>query len=176
MNKLWKNKKVCIALLVICVLILAGVIIGIAVKGNKDETETGKTGSGQDVIVHDTDEDTVEEKAEGGLTESDSEDGPVLNEDNMIDFNGSDAKTEDNQTGDGKADGGADENESGGNEVTGNESGDNESAGNNNTGNESGDNDGNYGEEDNADDSSDENPKEDDEEDSEDTGSWGAFY
>lgn len=153
MNKLWKNKKICIALLVICVLVLAGVIIGIAMKGNKDKTETGKTGSGQDVIVHDTDEDTVEEKAEGGLTESDSEDGPVLNEDNMIDFNGSDAKTEDNQTGDGKTESGADENESGGNEDTGNESGDN-----------------------NGNDSEDENPKEDDEEDSEDTGSWGAFY
>lgn len=117
MNKLWKNKKIRIALLVICVLILAGVIIGIAVKGNKDETETGKAGSGQDVIVHDTDEDTVEEKAEGGLTESDSEDGPVLNEDNMIDFNGSDAKD------DNKADnGGKTDSEGSGNENAGNDS------------------------------------------------------
>lgn len=153
MNKLLKNKKMCIALLVICILILAGVIIGIALKGDKDETETGKTGTGQDVIVHDADEDTVEEKAEGGLTESDSEDGPVLNEDNMIDFNGSDAETEDNRTDDDKA---------------GNESGGNETSGNDNAGDGSGDNTGN--------DSEDENPKEDDEEDSEDTGSWGAFY
>lgn len=163
MNKLLKNKKICVVILAICVLVLAGVIIGIALTGDKGETETGKTGSGQDVIVHDTDEDTVEEKAEGGLTESDSEDGPVLNEDNMIDFNGSDAKTEDNQTGDGKAESGAGENESGGNEATGNESGDSESAGNDS-------------EEDNAGDSTDENPKEDDEEDSEDTGAWGTFY
>lgn len=91
MNKLWKNKKICITILVICILILAGVIIGIALKGDKGETETGKGGSGQEIIVHESDEDTVEEKAEGGLMESDSEDGPVLNADNMIDFNGSDA-------------------------------------------------------------------------------------
>lgn len=98
MNKLWKNKKVCIALLVICVLVLAGVIIGIAMKGDKDDVETGKTDLGQEIIVHESDENTVEEKAEDGLTESDSEDGPVLDENNMIDFNGSDVKAEESET------------------------------------------------------------------------------
>ena len=98
MNKIMKNKKLCVAILIICILILVGVIIAVAVRGDKDDTEIGKGSSKQEVIVHESDKDTVEEKAEGGLTESDSEDGPVLDEDKMIDFNGSDAKTEDDKT------------------------------------------------------------------------------
>lgn len=98
MNKLFKNKKVCITILVICILILLGVIIAVTIKGDKDNTESEKGGLKQEVIVHESDKDTVEEKAAGGLTESDSEDGPVLDEDKMIDFNGSDAKAEDSET------------------------------------------------------------------------------
>lgn len=105
MKEIWKNKKIRIGILVLCILILIGVIIGIALNG--DRNETGKEDDGQDVIVYEADKNTVEKKDEGGLTESDSEDGPVLNEDNMIDFNGSDAKTEDNETDDGKTDKGS---------------------------------------------------------------------
>ena len=68
---------------------LAGVII---IKSVEDEPENGKGGSGPGVVVHESDEETIEEKAEDGLKESDSEDGPVLDEDNMIDFNGSETK------------------------------------------------------------------------------------
>lgn len=91
MREIWKNKKVRIGILGICILILIGLIIGIVLNGDKDKIGTGKENSGQDIIVHEADKDTVEEKAEDGLKESDSEDGPILNEDNMIDFNGSDA-------------------------------------------------------------------------------------
>lgn len=78
---------------IIGVLLLAGVILVLSL--GKDKGKTGKENVEDDVIVHETDENTVEEKAEEGLKESDSEDGPVLDEDKMIDFNGSDDQPED---------------------------------------------------------------------------------
>lgn len=96
MKKMLKNKKLYITIIIICILILVGWIIGIIM--NQGKETSGKNDSEQDVIVHETDENTVEEKAEEGLKESDSEDGPVLNEDNMIDFNGSDAKSDNNES------------------------------------------------------------------------------
>ncbi len=95
MNKFLKNKKMCIAIFVVAVLVLAGIIIGVAIKSDKDSESNGRVGKEQDVIIYDTDENTVEEKTEEGLKESDSEDGPVLSNDNMINFDGSDAN--DNQ-------------------------------------------------------------------------------
>ena len=147
MKKMLKNKKLYITIIIICILILVGWIIGIVM--NQGKEPSGKNDSEQDVIVHETDENTVEEKAEAGLKESDSEDGPVLNEDNMIDFNGSDAKSdndesEKNDVDDSKTD-----------DKQGNDSEDNEDT--------------------NATKPSDDEQKEDDEN-SDDTGSWGIFY
>lgn len=86
-------------ILVICFFVLLAVVIGVvAINGQKDNTDNGT-----DYIVHETDEDSVEEKSENGLKESDSEDGPVLNKDNMIDFNG-DKSHSDKTDKNGKAD------------------------------------------------------------------------
>lgn len=93
MEKILKQKKICIAVIIIFVLILAGVIIGLALNNDKDKVD--KDNTKQDVIVHEADENTEEESDEDGLFESDSEDGPVLSEENIIDFNGSDAESSD---------------------------------------------------------------------------------
>lgn len=89
MRKILQNKKVRIALIAIIVPVLAGVVLGIALNGDKDKTD--RDSAEQDLIVHEKDENTIEETVEDGLIESDSKDGPVLNEENIIDFNGSDA-------------------------------------------------------------------------------------
>lgn len=79
-------KRKYIIALVICLLVLIGIIIGIVVTNNQKEDGNKKS----DYTVHETGDDTVEEESENSLNESDSEDGPVLDEDNMIDFNGGD--------------------------------------------------------------------------------------
>lgn len=89
MSKLLKNKKVCISMLVFIVLVMVGVIIVAAIKGREDKE--------QDTIVYDTDKDTVEEKVKEGLEESDSQDGPAFDENNMIDFDGSDSTVNGNK-------------------------------------------------------------------------------
>ncbi len=64
------------------------VIVGaISSKDKRDNENIEK-----DVIVHEIDGETVEEKSKDGLVESDSEDGPVLKEENIIDFNGDSEK------------------------------------------------------------------------------------
>lgn len=89
MSKLLKNKKVCISMLVFIVLVMVGGIIVAAIKGREDKE--------QDTIVYDTDKDTVEEKVKEGLEESDSQDGPAFDENNMIDFDGSDSTVNGNK-------------------------------------------------------------------------------
>lgn len=92
-------KKKYIIAIIIGVLLLVGLILVLTL-GN-DEGKTDKENTENDVIVHESDENTVEEKAEDGLKESDSEDGPVLNEETMIDFNGGDSQSESSDTTDG---------------------------------------------------------------------------
>ncbi len=86
MIKFLKNKKVKIMLIAIIVLILAGVVLVIALNGGKDKTDKGD--AGQDVIVHEKEENAKEEVGETGLIESDSEDGPSLKEENIVDYSG----------------------------------------------------------------------------------------
>lgn len=81
-------KKKHIIALAIGLVVLLGLVIGIMViNGQKDKNS--------DYTVHEKDDDTVEIESENGLNQSESEDGPVLDEDNMIDFNGSDADSSD---------------------------------------------------------------------------------
>ena len=141
-------KKKYIIAIIIGVLLLVGLILVLTL--GKDKGKTGKENAENDVIVHETDENTVEEKAEDGLIESDSEDGPVLDEDKMIDFNGSDEQPED-----------------------GNKPVENQGDGSNTDSNPS------DGSNDNGDgDDTGEEPSEgeEEEEDSKDTGVWGIFY
>lgn len=149
------KKKYMIAI-VIGVLLLAGLILVLTL--GKDKEKTGKDNAENDVIVHETDENTVEEKAEGGLKESDSEDGPVLDEDNMIDFNGSDAQPEDGNK--------PAENQGNGSNPDSDPSDGSPSDGADNTGD--GD--------DTGEEPSEGEEEEEDSEDTEDTGSWGRFY
>lgn len=99
-------KKKYIIASIIAVLVLTGLVLVLTL-GKDGEKENGDN-SGKDITVHESDKNTVEEKAEGGLKESDSEDGPVLDDDTMIDFNGGDAQTggsttsDDNQKDDNK--------------------------------------------------------------------------
>ena len=73
-------KKKHIAALTVSLVILLGVVIGVMViNGPKDRNS--------DYIIHEKDDDAVEIETENGLKQSESEDGPVLDEDNMIDFN-----------------------------------------------------------------------------------------
>ena len=143
-------KKKYIIAIIIGVLLLMGLIL-VMTLGN-DKVKTNKDNTENDVIVHESDDDTVEEKAEGGLKESDSEDGPVLDEDTMIDFNGGDNQDEGNDT--------SDDNQGDNSKPTDKPSDDKPS-----DSTENGDGGDNEGEE----------PSEDDE-DSKDTGAWGAFY
>ena len=146
MNKLFANKKICIVILVCVILVFAGVIVGVALSNKQDKDVAGKEDKDQNVIVYENDENTVEKESENGLKESDSEDGPVLDKNSMIDFNGSDATSNDTNT------------------VQNN-------AGNSNN-DTSGDNTDDSNDSSHTDDNAD-NPKD---EDSKDTGSWGAFY
>ena len=92
-----KQKNI-IALTIIAVILL-GVVVGISVVNKKNE----KADKDYEYIVHETDKDTVEEETENGLNASDSEDGPVLDQDNMIDYNGGDSNSGDkNDEEDGK--------------------------------------------------------------------------
>lgn len=147
MKKVLKNKKICIAVIVICMLILVGVIIGLALDNDADKAD--KENAGQDVIVYEADENTAEETDEDGLIESDSEDGPVLSEDNMIDFNGSDTESSDEKDYED-----SDKNTN----STDNTNNDKDSSNNDNTDDDS-----------NKDDSNKDDSNKD-------TGSWGAFY
>ena len=81
------NKKHKIAIAVaISLVVLIGVIVGIILaNSNKDKSKKNP-----DYTVHESDKNTIEEESENGMTESDSEDGPVLDENAMIDFNGGD--------------------------------------------------------------------------------------
>lgn len=88
-------KKKHIVALAIGLVVLLGLVISIRViNGKKDRNS--------DYIVHEKDEDTVEIETENGLNQSESEDGPVLDEDDMIDFNGgnfdSSEKSDKNET------------------------------------------------------------------------------
>ena len=84
-----KQKHIIVS--IIAVLLLIGlVLVWTLGKGTEKENEDN---AGKDITIHQSDKNTVEEKAEGGLQESDSEDGPILDEDTMIDFNGGDAQT-----------------------------------------------------------------------------------
>ncbi len=74
-------KKKYIIALVVGIMILLGIIIGVAVIGKDNNTDPNYK-------VHEADDDTVEIESENGLQESESEDGPILEENNMIDFNG----------------------------------------------------------------------------------------
>lgn len=148
MKKILKNKKICMTIVVVCVLILVAIIIGLVLNRDKSSVSNEE----QDVIVHEADENTVEEIGEDGLFESDSEDGPVLSEDNMIDFNGSNTENGDSSTKD-DADDDSNKNESDKAESDKDESSKDESGKD-----ESGKDDSN---------------KDDD---AKDTGSWGAFY
>lgn len=91
MREALKSRRAQIALFIICILIIVCGILFIP-SGEKSiqEGSNKKNDSEQEVIVHNADENTVEEKAESGLTVSESEDGPSLDKENMIDFNGSD--------------------------------------------------------------------------------------
>ena len=139
-----ENKKVRIALIAIVVLILAGVVLSIALNGDRDTTD--KEPAGQDVIVHEKEENAKEEIGEGGLIESDSEDGPVLKEENIIDYSGDDGEKDSI-----KDDSGKDDFEQ-----------------------EDSDKDASNKEHSNDDNSDKGDPDKD--EDTQDTGSWGAFY
>ncbi|MBQ2986761.1 MAG: hypothetical protein IJE23_04690 [Tyzzerella sp.] len=78
-----KKKKI---LAIIAILVLFGLVLALILgKGNGKEN---RDNVGKDVIVHESNENTLEEDAEDGLKESDSEDGPILDEETMIDFNG----------------------------------------------------------------------------------------
>lgn len=150
MNKLFANKKICIAILVFVILIFAGVIVGVVLRGNQDKDMAGKEDKDQDVIVFETDENTVEKESESGLKKSDSEDGPVLDKNSMIDFNGSDATSNDTNT-------------------------EQNDASNGNVNNTDDSNNSNHTE-DNADEPKDENQNDDDQTNSKETGTWGVFY
>ena len=82
-------KKKCIIALTIIAVILFSVVISIIAVNKKKE----KTDQDYEYTVHESDKDTIEEETEDGLNISDSEDGPVLDEDNMIDFNGGDSNS-----------------------------------------------------------------------------------
>lgn len=141
-------KKKYIIAIIIGVLLLVGLILVFTL--GKDNGKTNKDNTDNDVIVHESDDNTVEEKAEGGLKESDSEDGPVLDEDTMIDFNGGDNQGEGSDT-------------SGGNQGDSSKPNDkpSDSTENGDDGNNEGEDPSEGGEE---------------EEDSKDTGAWGTFY
>ena len=136
----------------LCILVTIAVIFGISLKRDEDVSDNNQPG--QDITIYETDEDTVEKEAEGGLKESDSEDGPVLNEENMIDFNGGDVGDDSNPSDETTN---SDDNGSG----TEKNAEDNTGEGNGNKDNEE---------------ESPEEDKEEEEDDSGDTGSWGAFY
>lgn len=146
-------KKKYIIAIIIGVILLLGLILVLTL--GKDKGKPDKDNAGNDVIVHESDDDTVEEKAEGGLKESDSEDGPVLDEDTMIDFNGGDNKDEGNDT-------------SSGNQGDNSKPNDKPSDDKPSDSTENGDGGNNEGEE--------PSEGEEEEEDSKDTGAWGAFY
>ncbi len=148
-------KRKYIIAIIIGVLLLVGLILVFTL--GKDNGKTDKDNTGNDVIVHESDDNTVEEKAEGGLKESDSEDGPVLDEDTMIDFNGGDTQDGDNDT--------SDDDQGDNSKPADKPSDDKPSGGAGNDSDEEGD-------------STTEEPSEGEEEDedSKDTGAWGIFY
>lgn len=140
-----------ICLLLLCVALTVGMIM------NKDTDSDGDVF--ENVIVHDTNKDTVEEESEDGLKESDSEDGPVLNEETIIDFNGNDEKKDSDKK----------------NESTSEKQEDSEDDDSDNLKDEEGteNNTVDDNKADIEDDTTEDNKKE---EDSKDTGSWGVFY
>ena len=140
-----------ICLLLLCVALTVGMIM------NKDTDSDGDVF--ENVIVHDTNKDTVEEESEDGLKESDWEDGPVLKEDSIIDFNGNDDKKDDDK-----------KQEDNFEHKEGNQSNDNDVKDNVNN---QGDDATNDNQTDNNDDATDNDNKEDD---SKETGTWGIFY
>lgn len=85
-------KKKHIIALVVGIIILLGIVIGIVIVSRENDD------ADKDYKVHETNDDTVEKESENGLKESDSEDGPVSNEDIVIDFNGE--TSDDNTTND----------------------------------------------------------------------------
>ena len=83
-------------MVVLIVLVLVGIIVGVSWRDNSDKDMADRENKEQDIIVYETDENTIEEKVENGLQASDSEDGPILDENSMIDFNGSNYDATDN--------------------------------------------------------------------------------
>ena len=155
MIKFLENKKVRIVLIAIIVLVLAGVVLGIALNGGKEKIDKGD--AGQDVIVHEKEENTKEEVGETGLIESDSEDGPSLKEENIIDYSGSEKQgSSKNAEDSGKDD--SNKNDSDRDDSNKEDLGEGES---------------NKDESDKDDSNKDDTSKD---EDAKDTGSWGAFY
>lgn len=66
----------------VLMLICIGIIVGV-ISGNDKDSEDNTTPK---ATVYDIDENTVEEEAEDGLSKSDSEEGPILEEEDIIDF------------------------------------------------------------------------------------------
>lgn len=147
-------KKKHISVLVVGIIILVGILIGVISITSKDDNVD------KDYKVHDTDENTVEIESEKGLKESDSEDGPTLEENNIIDFNGgnfnSSEKNDQKDTTDEK------DNKT---DVTQNKDGDNE-----------GSTEKPKEPEEPEDSEEPEKPEQPDENEIPDTGTWGAFY
>ena len=155
MMKFLENKNVRMAIIIIVVLILAGVVIGIALNGDKDKADKGDTG--QNVIVHEKEDDTREESDEAGLIESDSEDGPMLKDEDIIDYSGGNGE---NSTPNSKEE--ADDASSKDNSDENNSDKDNSDKDNS--------------DKDNSDKNDSDKDESDKDEGTKDTGSWGAFY
>ncbi len=100
MKKVLNNKKIGSVIIILSVLILLGIIVGVLFRGNENQisnNDSNRNNLEQDIIVHESDENTVEKQDEDGLSSSVSEDGPVLNDEQIIDFNGSGSQKEDNK-------------------------------------------------------------------------------
>lgn len=92
------KKKYVVALTIMAVILFCVVISIIGVNKKKEKADKD-----YEYTVHESDKDTIEEETENGLNESDSDDGPFLDEDNMIDYNGGDSNSGDkNDEEDGK--------------------------------------------------------------------------
>lgn len=92
MKKVLNNKKKCIILISLSVLILLVIIMWVLSRENKNQinnNNSNKDNIEQDIIVHESDENLKEKQDEDGLAPSDSKDGPVLKDEQMINFNDS---------------------------------------------------------------------------------------
>lgn len=89
-KNLFRYKKKRIIFLGSCAIVLMCAIILISLGVSKHIGDNKKNNSD----IEYSEKDMVEEKAEGGLIESELEDGPDFSEDTMIDFGGNDVDTQ----------------------------------------------------------------------------------